>query len=36
VNGYRNRFQLADGVMNDRVIFADTTKMRIEGSATKD
>ncbi len=36
VNCVIARFQLTDGVMNDRVIFADTTKMRIEGSAKVD
>jgi len=36
VNCVIARFQLKDGVMNDRVIFADTTKMRIEGSAKVD
>ncbi|MEA3277280.1 MAG: hypothetical protein U9Q81_18765 [Pseudomonadota bacterium] len=36
VNCVIARFRLQDGVMNDRVIFADTTKMRIEGSAKVD
>lgn len=36
VNCVIARFRLQDGVMNNRVIFADTTKMRIEGSAKVD
>ena len=30
------RFQVDQGVMQDRVVFADTTKMRVEGSADVD
>jgi uncharacterized protein involved in outer membrane biogenesis len=29
-------FQIADGLMHDKVVFADTTKMRVEGSAQVD
>ena len=36
VNCVIARFRLDDGVMNDRVIFADTTKMSIEASAQVD
>ncbi len=30
------RFQIKDGVMHERVLFADTSKMRVEGSAEID
>lgn len=30
------RFQVEDGVMRDRVVFADTSKMRVEGTAEID
>jgi uncharacterized protein involved in outer membrane biogenesis len=30
------RFQIEDGLMQDRVVFADTSKMRVEGSAQVD
>ena len=36
VNCVVARFELDKGVMNDRIVFADTTKMRIEGSAQVD
>lgn len=36
VNCLVARFQLEDGVMNEKVIFADTTNMSVEGRATID
>ena len=36
VNCLVARFQLKDGVMNEKVIFADTTNMSVEGRATID
>jgi len=36
VNCVIARFQIDDGVMQDRVVFADTTRMRVEGSAQVD